>query len=93
MYTDNNVDKYSFRNDYSESAHPQIIKRILELAYETNTPYGKDRHSEAAANMIRELCGTPDAEVAFTSGGTATNVLAISAFLRNTYDEIGRAHV
>ena len=84
MYSGTNVDKYSFRNDYSESAHPQIIKKLLDLAYETNTPYGMDRHSEAAANMIRELCGTPNAEVAFTSGGTATNVLAISALLRNT---------
>ena len=88
LYSGTNVDKYSFRNDYSESAHPQIIKKLLDLAYETNTPYGMDRHSEAAANKIRELCGTPDAEVAFTSGGTATNVLAISAFLRNTYDAV-----
>ena len=88
MYSGTNVDKYSFRNDYSESAHPQIIKKLLDLAYETNTPYGMDRHSEAAANIIRELCGKPDAEVAFTSGGTATNVLAISAFLRNTYEAV-----
>ncbi len=88
MYSGTNVDKYSFRNDYSESAHPQIIEAVLKLAYETNTPYGMDRHSEAAANMIRELCGRPDAEVTFTGGGTATNVLAISAFLRNSYEAV-----
>ena len=52
LYSGTNVDKYSFRNDYSESAHPQIIEKILKLAYETNTPYGEDRHSEAAANKI-----------------------------------------
>ena len=88
LYTGTNVDKYSFRNDYSEAAHPQIIKKLLELSYETNTPYGMDRHSEAAAEIIRGLCGRPDAEVAFTPGGTATNVLAISAFLRNTYEAV-----
>ena len=88
MYSGTNVDKYSFRNDYSESAHPKIIEKLLSLAYETNTPYGMDRHSEAAANMIRELCEAPDAEIAFIGGGTATNVLAISAFLRNTYDAV-----
>ncbi len=88
MYSGTNVDKYSFRNDYSEAAHPQIIESLIKLAYESNTPYGMDRHSEAAANMIRELCGKPDAEVAFTGGGTATNVLAISAFLRNTYEAV-----
>ena len=88
MYSGTNVDKFSFRNDYSESAHPQIIEKILKLAYETNAPYGEDKHSEAAANKIRELCGTPDATVAFTAGGTATNVLAISAFLRNSYEAV-----
>ena len=88
MYTGTNVDKFSFRNDYSESAHPKIIEKLLELSYETNTPYGMDRHCEAAANKIRELCKTPNAEVAFIAGGTATNVLAISAFLRNTYDAV-----
>lgn len=88
LYSGTNVDKYSFRNDYSESAHPKIIEKLLSLAYETNTPYGMDRHSEAAANMIRELCDAPKAEVAFTAGGTATNVLAISAFLRNSYEAV-----
>ncbi len=88
LYSGTNVDKYSFRNDYSESAHPKIIEAVLKLAYESNTPYGMDRHSEAAANIIRELCGRPDAEVAFTGGGTATNVLAISAFLRNSYEAV-----
>ncbi|MBQ6803003.1 MAG: aminotransferase class V-fold PLP-dependent enzyme, partial [Oscillospiraceae bacterium] len=88
MYSGTNVDKYSFRNDYSESAHPKIIEKLLSLAYETNTPYGEDKHSEAAANIIRDLCGKPDATVSFIGGGTATNVLAISAFLRNTYDAV-----
>ncbi len=88
MYSGTNVDKYSFRNDYSESAHPKIIEKLLSLAYETNTPYGEDRHSKAAADIIRKLCDAPEAEVAFTAGGTATNVLAISAFLRNTYEAV-----
>lgn len=88
MYSGTNVEKYSFRNDYSEAAHPQIIEALSKLSYETNTPYGMDKHSEAAANMIKDLCGRPDAEVVFIGGGTATNVLAISAFLRNSYEAV-----
>ncbi len=88
MYSGTNVEKYSFRNDYSEAAHPQIIEALSKLSYETNTPYGMDKHSEAAADMIKDLCDRPDAEVVFIGGGTATNVLAISAFLRNSYEAV-----
>ncbi len=77
---------FSFKNDYSEGAHPHILLSLASRCSETNCPYGTDSHSAAAADMIRGLCKAPNAEVAFLSGGTATNVLAISAFLRNNYE-------
>ena len=86
MYGSGEIKKYSFKNDYSEGAHPHILLSLAARSTETNCPYGMDKHSEAAANMIRERCKAPNAEVAFIAGGTATNALAISLFLRNPYE-------
>ena len=88
MYTANEVEKYSFRNDYSEGAHPFIIQSLFTRCTEVNLPYGADKHSENAAELIRGLCKAPEAEVAFIAGGTPTNVLAVSAFLRNGYEAV-----
>ncbi len=88
MYTATEVEKYSFRNDYSEGAHPFIIQSLFTRCTEVNLPYGADKHSDTAADMIRDLCKDPKAEVAFIAGGTPTNVLAINAFLRNSYEAV-----
>ncbi len=79
---------YCFKNDYSEGAHPFILNALFTRCTEVNMPYGTDVHSKAAADMIRSLCKDEKAEVAFLSGGTATNVLAINAFLRNSYEAV-----
>ena len=88
LYSANEVEKYSFRNDYSEGAHPFIIQALFTRCAEVNLPYGVDKHSAAAADKIREICKAPEAEIAFFAGGTPTNVLAISAFLRNGYEAV-----
>ncbi len=79
---------YCFKNDYSEGAHPFIINALFTRCNEVNAPYGTDVHSAAAADMIRELCKDEKAEVVFISGGTPTNVLAVNAFLRNSYEAV-----
>ncbi|MBQ8383107.1 MAG: aminotransferase class I/II-fold pyridoxal phosphate-dependent enzyme [Clostridia bacterium] len=71
----------SFRNDYSEVAHPRILEKLLECAHTQNNGYGLDVHSAVAADSIRRLLGR-DADVHFIPGGTQTNLLAISACLR-----------
>lgn len=71
----------SFRNDYSEVAHPRILEKLLECAYRQNDGYGLDDHSRAAADSIRRLLGV-DADIHFIPGGTQTNLLTISACLR-----------
>ena len=71
----------SFRNDYSEVAHPCILQKLSECAYTQNSGYGLDGHSQAAADSIRRLMGR-DADIHFIPGGTQTNLLAISACLR-----------
>ena len=73
---------YSFKNDYSEGAHPKILEALSKASKEQNTAYGMDSHSLRAANLIREKIGRSDADVHFLEGGTQTNLTAISAFLR-----------
>lgn len=73
---------YSFQNDYSEGAHTRILEALSGASLEQNTGYGYDRHSKAAAELIRRAAGRPDADVHFLAGGTQTNMTAIRAFLR-----------
>lgn len=73
---------YSFRNDYSEGAHPDILKALTESNLTQFKGYGEDRCSLEAARLIKEKIGREDAAVHFLSGGTQTNLTAISAFLR-----------
>lgn len=72
----------SFRNDYSELAHPEIIRHLLTLCEEQNEGYGLDRHSLHAAELIRHAINCPEADIHFIPGGTQTNLVAISALLR-----------
>lgn len=73
---------YSFKNDYSEGAHPLILNTLAGLSNEQNIAYGYDRYSAHAAELIREETGCADADVHFLEGGTQTNLTAIAAFLR-----------
>ncbi|MHC0039408.1 threonine aldolase family protein [Pseudoneobacillus sp. C159] len=73
---------YSFKNDYSEGAHPRILNALIQSNYEQEDGYGADRFSQMAAERIKELMGRPDLDIHFLSGGTQTNLTALSAFLR-----------
>ncbi len=74
--------KTSFRNDYSEGAHPRLLEALAHAGREQSTGYGLDRHSLRAAQLIRERVGRDDADVHFLAGGTQVNLTAIAAFLR-----------
>ena len=73
---------YRFTNDYSEGAHPSILKALADTNLEGNLGYGYDPHCEHAAALIRCKIGRPDADVHFLVGGTQTNTTCICAFLR-----------
>ncbi len=73
---------YSFKNDYSEGAHPEILKALAESNLDQEEGYGLDRHSLNAARMIRALIGAENAGIHLISGGTQTNLIAISGLLR-----------
>lgn len=74
---------YSFSNDYSEGAHPRVLEAMITTNLEQNSGYGKDRHCQRAAELIRKECGREDIDVHFIPGGTQTNLLAIASALRS----------
>ena len=73
---------YSFRNDYSEGAHPKVLQRLVDTNLEQTCGYALDPMSDDARETVRRVCAAPEADVHFLSGGTQTNLLTIAAFLR-----------
>ena len=73
---------YSFNNDYSEGAHPQILKAMMETNLEQNTGYSLDVHTERAKELIRQEIQRQDSDIHLLVGGTQTNLLGISCALR-----------
>lgn len=82
---------YSFRNDYSEGAHPQVLQALIDTNLEQTVGYGMDPRCETARATIRRLCNAPDADVHFLVGGTQTNLLVIASLLR-PYEAVIAAH-
>ncbi len=74
--------RYSFRDDYSEGAHPAILKRLQETNTIQALGYGYDPWSKQARELLKSIIKQPQAAVHFLCGGTQTNLVAISAFLR-----------
>ena len=60
--------KISFKNDYSEGAHPAILEVLLQTNRQQQPGYGLDDYSEQAKALIRERIGNPQAEIFFVSG-------------------------
>ncbi|WP_425808043.1 threonine aldolase family protein [Desulfitobacterium sp. Sab5] len=73
---------YSFRNDYSEGSHARILKALMEANLVQDEGYGEDRYCLEAIRLIKARLGRNDVDIHFISGGTQTNLIAISAFLR-----------
>lgn len=73
---------YSFKCDYSEGVHPKILDAIVRNNEEQNKGYGEDIHCENAIHLIKKQLKNDQVDVHFLVGGTQTNLIAISAFLR-----------
>jgi threonine aldolase len=73
---------YSFRNDYSEGAHPNILNKLLQTNGTQQMGYGEDEYSTEAKSILREKMNHPGARIYFVSGGTQANLIVISALLR-----------
>lgn len=73
---------YSFKNDYSEIAHPKVLQRLMDTNMVQAEGYGLDEFSFEAIDVIKKKLNNNDVDVHFISGGTQTNLLATAAFLR-----------
>lgn len=71
-----------FNCDYSEGAHPLILERLAKTNFEQTAGYGLDPFCRQAAQLIKNACKAPQADVHFLSGGTQTNLIVIAACLR-----------
>lgn len=71
-----------FQCDYNEGAHPRIIERLVQTNLEQTPGYGEDIYCQRAKGLIKEACGTPNADIHFMVGGTQTNATVISSILR-----------
>ena len=73
---------YSFKNDYSEGAHPNILQKLMAANLSQQAGYGEDAYSLEAKALIKQQIGNPEASVYFLSGGTQTNLIVIASLLR-----------
>ena len=73
---------YSFKNDYSEGAHPRILNALIESNLEQTEGYGYDSYTRKAVELLRRKIGQNNIDIHLFTGGTQTNMTALSAFLR-----------
>ena len=73
---------YSFQNDYSEGAHPNILRALETINYHQNNSYGLDEHCDNARDKIQEVLENYGVDIHFITGGTLTNLTFLSHALR-----------
>ena len=73
---------FSFKNDYSEGVHPEILSAIAETNYIQQLGYGEDEYCDKAKNLICSKIKNDNATVFFVAGGTLANLLVIGAILK-----------
>lgn len=74
---------YSFKNDYSEGAHPQILNKLMETNLIQQAGYGLDEYTDEAKSVLKHKMGNQDASIFFVTGGTQANLLVISSLLKS----------
>ena len=73
----------SFTCDYTEGAHPLILRRFAETNLIQEDGYGDDSFTQSAISKIRTALGKDEAEVFFLTGGTQANSTVIDSLLRS----------
>jgi threonine aldolase len=80
---------YSFKNDYSEGAHPRILNALVETNLEQTDGYSMDYHTQGAIDLLKKKIDREDVDIHLLVGGTQVNLTVISAFLRPHQAAIG----
>lgn len=73
-----------FDCDYMAGAHPEVLDAIVRNNKVQTAGYGCDTFCDDAKRLIKQACGTDNAEVFFMVGGTQTNATVLDALLRRT---------
>lgn len=73
---------FTFKNDYAEAAHPGVLEALCRDATIQEAGYGEDGSSARAAEALLRASGLDRGEVHFIAGGTLTNLVVASAFLK-----------
>ena len=84
--------KHSFKNDYSESAHPKILEALTSGVWQQEPGYGGDAFTTKTQEMFQQMMGAPSSKVYLVSGGTQANLVVISALLR-PYESVISAEI
>lgn len=71
-----------FQSDYNEGAHPRILKALVNTNLVQTYGYGEDQYSLEAIKLLKQRLNNQNVDIHFISGGTQTNLLASTAFLR-----------
>ncbi len=74
--------KFSFKNDYSEGCHPQVLQALSDHNLDQQAGYGEDQYSLQAKELIRKKINNQDSDIYFISGGTQANLIVISSVLK-----------
>lgn len=75
------IKRLNFATDYMHGALPQVMEALLRTNMEATAGYGLDPYCQRARELIRRVCGCPEAEVWFTPGGTQTNATVIDSII------------
>lgn len=70
------------KNDYGLGAHPKVLDTLTTYNMTLSDSYSNDTFCAETADQVRDLIQCPQADVYYFSGGTQTNKVCLSAFLR-----------
>ncbi|WP_296403154.1 beta-eliminating lyase-related protein [Psychrobacter sp.] len=72
---------FHFLNDYSESAHPDIITAMQNAHLKQHIGYGFDEYSDRVRQRIKSQLNNKDIAIHFGITGTQANLVCIDAML------------
>lgn len=75
--------KYSFFDDYTEGAHPEIISAISQNNLDQQTGYCNDDYCMKAAELIKQQFSVENSDVHFLPNGTIANVVGLVSMLKS----------
>ena len=70
-----------FLNDYNDLCHSKVLDAVSKIKISGNPGYGSDEYTKRAKELIKRDLQNDNVEIEFLSGGTISNIIAVSANL------------